>query len=137
MRRSLAVCAAAVAAAVLVSGCALRDPRDSYAYGRADGLWDADYDLLLDWNFPTSANQGPLEAPTRFRPERPAIGVPWATGVPFAPGPVHDKGASAQPTGAPQAVAARQPAKAAPASGAAVRIDVARVARSDVPGVVR
>ena len=74
------------AAVLLVSGCALRDPRDSYAYGRvADGLWDADYDLLLDWNFPTSANQGRLEAPKRFRPERTAIGVPWATGNPMQP----------------------------------------------------
>src|SRR3569833_455338 len=72
-------CLLALLGALLVCGCALRNPRDSYAYGRvADGLWDADYDLLLDWNYPTSANQGRLEAPKRFRPERPAIGVPWA-----------------------------------------------------------
>ena len=75
----------ALAGAVLVCGCALRDPRDSYAYGRSDGLWDAEYDLLLDWNFPTAANQGPLLAPRRFKPERPAIGVPWATGNPLVP----------------------------------------------------
>jgi hypothetical protein len=80
------LCVLALSGALLVSGCALRDPRDSYAYGRvADGLWDADYDLLLDWNYPTSAKLGPLEAPKRFRPERPAIGVPWATGNPIAP----------------------------------------------------
>jgi hypothetical protein len=77
---------AALVGALLVSGCALRDPRDSYAYGRSsDGLWDADYDLLLDWNFPTSSSLGPVEAPKRFKPERPAIGVPWATGNPLRP----------------------------------------------------
>jgi hypothetical protein len=79
------LCVLALFGALLVSGCALRDPRDSYAYGRSDGLWDADYDLLLDWNYPTSANQGPLEGPKRFRAEKPAIGVPWATGNPSAP----------------------------------------------------
>jgi hypothetical protein len=60
----------------------------------ADGLWDADYDLLLDWNFPTSANQGPIEVPKRFRPERTAIGVPWATGNPMLPKP--EPGAQSQ-----------------------------------------
>jgi hypothetical protein len=90
MRRPARLCLLAIAGALLVSGCALRDPRDSYAYGRADGLWDADYDLLLDWNYPTSSNQGRLEAPKRFRPERPAIGVPWATGNPSTPGPEHN-----------------------------------------------
>ena len=85
MRSSVRLGLLALASAVLVSGCALRDPRDSYAYGRSDGLWDADYDLLLDWNFPTAANQGPLLPPKRFKPERPAIGVPWATGNPLVP----------------------------------------------------
>ena len=96
---------ASLCAAVLVSGCALRDPRDSYAYGRvADGLWDADYDLLIDWNFPTSANQGPLEAPKRFRPERAAIGVPWATGNPMQPRPERGQAGALEP-GASQAQA--------------------------------
>jgi hypothetical protein len=86
MRSPVRLCFAALAGALLVSGCALKDPRDSYSYSRvSDGLWDADYDLLLDWNFPTSANLGPIEAPQRFRPERPAIGVPWATGNPLQP----------------------------------------------------
>ena len=86
MRRPARLCLLALSGALLVSGCALRDPRDSYAYGRvADGLWDAEYDLLLDWNYPTAANQGRLEAPKRFRPEKPAIGVPWATGNPSLP----------------------------------------------------
>jgi hypothetical protein len=85
MRSSVRLGLIALAGALVVSGCALRDPRDSYAYGRSDGLWDAEYDFLLDWNFPTAANQGPLLAPQRFKPERPAIGVPWATGNPLAP----------------------------------------------------
>ena len=85
MRSARRLVVAALAGAVLVSGCALRDPRDGYAYGRTDGLWDSDYDLLLEWNFPTTANQGPLLAPQRFKPGRPAIGVPWATGNPLVP----------------------------------------------------
>jgi len=85
MRSAHRLVVAALAGAVLVSGCALRDPRDGYAYGRTDGLWDSDYDLLLEWNFPTTANQGPLLAPQRFKPGRPAIGVPWATGNPLVP----------------------------------------------------
>jgi len=103
MRSSMRLCVAAVAGVLLVSGCALRDPRDSYSYGRvSDGLWDADYDLLLDWNFPTSANLGPIEAPQRFKPDRPAIGVPWATGNPLPPpdagqAPAHEGSAEAQP----------------------------------------
>ena len=122
----------AVAGALLVCGCALRDPRDSYAYGRvADGLWDADYDLLLDWNYPTSANQGPLEAPKRFRPERPAIGVPWATGNPLAP--PKEKGQA--PVLEPSAVASADEQSAAlhatpqPSADAAAVADARNVGR--------
>jgi hypothetical protein len=102
-------CLLALLGALLVCGCALRDPRDSYAYGRvADGLWDADYDLLVDWNYPTAANQGPLEAPKRFRPERTAIGVPWATGNPLAPPKEKGQAPAVEPSGA--ASADEQPA---------------------------
>jgi len=70
-----------VAVAVLVSGCALQDTR--YDYSRlAAGLGDYD-ESIIDWNFPTSTNQGPLLPPERFRPVRPAIGVPWATSDPM------------------------------------------------------
>ena len=101
MRPIIRLCVLALSGALLVSGCALRDPRDSYAYGRvADGLWDADYDLLIDWNFPTSSNQGPLEAPKRFRPEKAAIGVPWATGNPLAPPPDKSQAAGLEPAAA-------------------------------------
>jgi hypothetical protein len=98
MRHPARLCVLALSGALLVSGCALRDPRDSYAYGRSDGLWDADYDLLLDWNYPTSSNQGPLEAPKRFRPEKPAIGVPWATGNPLAPPTDKSQAAALEPS---------------------------------------
>lgn len=72
------------AVAVAISGCALRDPRADLAYSRAsDGLWgDAPFELI-DWNFPTSQNQPPVEAPKRLRLERTAIGVPWATRNPL------------------------------------------------------
>ena len=70
-----------VAVAVLVSGCALQDTR--YDYSRlAAGLGDYD-ESIIDWNFPTSTSQGPLLPPERFRPVRPAIGVPWATSDPM------------------------------------------------------
>ena len=70
-----------VAVAVLVSGCALQDTR--YDYSRlAAGLGDYD-ESIIDWNFPTSTNLGPLLPPERFHPVRPAIGVPWATSDPM------------------------------------------------------
>jgi len=131
MRRPARLCVLALSGALLVSGCALRDPRDSYAYGRADGLWDADYDLLLDWNYPTSANQGPLEAPKRFRPERPAIGVPWATGNPSAPPGDKAQAPGLEPSAAPaHEVSDEQEADAAPGSdaggSAGVPVDLGR-----------
>jgi hypothetical protein len=101
--------------AVLVAtltGCALRDPRDDYAYSRAsDGLWEgAGYDLI-DWNFPTSQNQPPVEGPKRIRLERTAIGVTWATRNPLpltdnlpaqnlqAPAASNDEAAASPPPG--------------------------------------
>jgi len=65
------------AATMFFSGCALQDSR--YANSRlAAGLGDYD-ESIIDWNFPTSTNQGPLLPPERFRPWPAAIGVPWAT----------------------------------------------------------
>jgi hypothetical protein len=126
MHYPVRLCAIAVCGVLLVSGCALRDPRDSYAYGRvSDGLWDAEYDLLIDWNYPTSSNQGPLVAPQRFKPERPAIGVPWATGNPLVP---------REPSQAPSLEAASAGAPAHEDSGAplaSVTPDVPVVADRD------
>ena len=49
----------------------------------SEGLWgDAPFELI-DWNFPTSRNQPPIEAPKRIRLERTAIGVTWATRNPL------------------------------------------------------
>jgi hypothetical protein len=73
-----------VVGAALLAGCALQDPRADYAHSRAsDGLWGDTAFELIDWNFPTSLNQPPVEAPKRFRPERTAIGVTWATRNPL------------------------------------------------------
>ena len=73
-----------IAAGCAVAGCALRDPRSDYAYSRAsDGLWGDRPFELIDWNFPTSRNQPPLEAPKRVRLDRTAIGVTWATRNPL------------------------------------------------------
>ena len=67
---------------VAASGCALQDTR--YDYSRS-ALPFADYDTsILDWNFPTTTNQGLLTPPERLRPVRPAVGVPWATTDPLA-----------------------------------------------------
>jgi hypothetical protein len=142
MRRAALPAYLVLAASLLVAGCALKDPRDSYAYGRlADGLWDADYDLLLVWNYPTSANQGPLEAPKRFRPERPSIGVPWARRAPWEQ-PPGEKGASAggaagahDAVAAPSPAAAPAPATAAKEARAADRVD--RLARAEPRALVR
>jgi hypothetical protein len=78
---------AAVSSAAL-TGCALRDPRDDYGYGSgSDGLWNSNWELI-DWNFPTSVTQGPIEAPKRITLERTAIGVTWATRNPL---PLNDQ----------------------------------------------
>ena len=86
MQRLAGIMLVAVLGTVLLAGCALRDPRldYAYAYSRAsDGLWgDAPFEWI-DWNFPTSLNQPPIEAPKRIRLERTAIGVTWATRNPL------------------------------------------------------
>jgi hypothetical protein len=88
-----------VAIAVLVSGCAVQDTR--YDYSRlAAGLGDYD-ESIIDWNFPTSTNLGPLLPPERLRPVRPAIGVPWATTDPMP----WRQGDGVMPEGAPAGTA--------------------------------
>ena len=132
MRRPARLCVLALSGALLVSGCALQDPRDSYAYGRADGLWDADYDLLLDWNYPTSANQGRLEAPKRFRPEKPAIGVPWATGNPLLPAPDRSMAPTLEPSPAASVHERDDPTEpATTAHDSAARVDDVRLVVRD------
>lgn len=73
-----------IVAGAVLAGCALRETRDDYAFSRAsDGLWgDAPFELI-DWNFPTSRNQPPIEGPKRLRLDRTAIGVTWATRNPL------------------------------------------------------
>jgi hypothetical protein len=71
----------AAATLTLASGCAIYDTR--YDYARlAAGIGDYQ-ESIIDWNFPTSANQGPLLPPERIRWTPPAIGVPWATSDPL------------------------------------------------------
>ena len=121
------------AAATLVSGCALQDSR--YDNSRlAAGLGDYD-GSIIDWNFPTSTNQGPLLPPERFRPWPAAIGVPWATSGDAPPSrndltPLSDAGppAVATPHEAP-------PACTSPCDAATAKVDadpdvVARVRES-------
>ena len=84
MQRLAGIMLVATVCAAMFAGCALRDPRADYAYSRAsDGLWGDTAFELIDWNFPTSLNQPPIEPPRRFRLERTAIGVPWATRNPL------------------------------------------------------
>ena len=89
MQRVTGIILIAAVGAATLAGCALRDPRDNYAYSRAsDGLWGDTPFELIDWNFPSSVNQPPIEAPQRIRLERTAIGVTWATRNPL---PLSDK----------------------------------------------
>ena len=84
MQRLAGIMLVAVIGAAALAGCALRDPRLDYAYSRAsDGLWGDTTFELIDWNFPTSLNQPPIEPPRRIRWERTAIGVTWATRNPL------------------------------------------------------
>ena len=107
MQRLAGIMLVAVIGAAALAGCALRDPRLDYAYSRAsDGLWGDTTFELIDWNFPTSLNQPPIEPPRRIRWERTAIGVTWVTRNPlplednlapidehYAPGAKADDGA--------------------------------------------
>jgi hypothetical protein len=102
MQRLTGIMLVATVCTAMLAGCALRDPRTDYAYSRAsDGLWGDTAFELIDWNFPTSLNQPPIEAPKRIRLERTAIGVTWATHNPL---PLSDNLA---PYDAPPAPAAR------------------------------
>jgi hypothetical protein len=118
MQRLTGIMLVATVCTAMIAGCALRDPRTDYAYSRAsDGLWGDTAFELIDWNFPTSLNQPPIEAPKRIRLERTAIGVTWATHNPL---PLSDNLA---PYDAPPAPAARagerKPAPTATAGAAA------------------
>jgi len=121
-----------VTVTLLASGCALQDTR--YDYSRA-GTPFPDYDeTIIDWNFPTSANQGFLTAPERFQPWRPALGVPWAYGNPQTPSPVQPPVFSPISDGA--SAPADAPHDAAPACGEAC-VAPAVDADADVRLVVR
>ena len=120
MQRLTGIMLVATVCTAMLAGCALRDPRTDYAYSRAsDGLWGDTAFELIDWNFPTSQNQPPIEAPKRIRLERTAIGVPWATRNPLplsdnlapydTPTARADEGKAA-PTSTAGAVAAGTPA---------------------------
>lgn len=96
MRRAAGIMLVATMVAATLTGCALRDVRDS-SYSQADGLW-GNGNELIDWNFPTSQNQGPIEVPRRLHPERTAIGVTWATYNPWPrSGPATAQGDSQAP----------------------------------------
>jgi hypothetical protein len=114
MQRLAGIMMVATVCTAMLAGCALRDPRADYAYSRAsEGLWGDTAFELIDWNFPTSLNQPPIEAPKRIRLERTAIGVTWATRNPL---PLADNLA---PYDAPPATAAKaDESKAAPTATA-------------------
>lgn len=119
-----------VAVTLLASGCAMQDTR--YDYSSA-GTPFADYDqTIIDWNFPTSANQGLLTAPERLHAWRPALGVPWAYGNPQAPSPVQPALFSPLFDGASSPVAAPNDAAVACDDGCAAPPAEAGV---DVPAV--
>jgi hypothetical protein len=134
VRRNGIIAGIAVAS-IALAGCALRDTRYDYAYsGASDGLWGDSSPELIDWNFPTSRNLGPIEAPKRIRLERTAIGVTWATRNPL---PLSDNVA---PRDAPPADpvkandgAARSPASAGNAAGNAVAAGSTAAAREPGP----
>lgn len=114
MQRLAGIMLVATVCMAMLAGCALRDARADYAYsGASDGLWGDTAFELIDWNFPTSLNQPPIEAPKRIRLERTAIGVTWATRNPL---PLAD---NLEPYDAPPAAAARaDERKAAPTTTA-------------------
>ena len=127
MQRLAGIMLVAAVGAAALAGCALRDPRaDRYAYmGASDGLWGDTPFELIDWNFPTSLNQPPVEPPRRIRLERTAIGVTWATRNPL---PLSDNLA---PYDAPPASAATADEGATASNASAARTGVAGAAPAD------
>lgn len=126
MKRLAGIMLVGAAALALLAGCALRDPRVDYAYSRAsDGLWGDTPFELIDWNFPTSLNQPPIEAPKRIRLERTAIGVTWATRNPL---PLSDNLA---PYDAPTNTAVKADDGAVPSSASTPRTTTAGAAPAD------
>lgn len=124
MQRLAGIMLAAVIGAAALAGCALRDPRLDYAYSRAsDGLWGDTTFELIDWNFPTSLNQPPIEPPRRIRWERTAIGVTWATKNPL---PLED---NLEPIDPPAGMAAKSDDAAR--SSQAARAGAARTVARD------
>jgi hypothetical protein len=124
----------AAATLVFTSGCALQSTR--YDYSRlAAGLGDYD-ESIIDWNFPTSTNQGPLLPPQRFRPYPPALGVPWATGNPMpwdrTQAPASDAAAQADPAGHEATHGCAAPCDSSPPVEAGAVAD-ARVREPSVP----
>src|SRR6478672_8582560 len=116
MQRLTGIMLVATVCSAMFAGCALRDARTDYAYSSAsDGLWGDTAFELIDWNFPTSHNQPPIEAPKRIRLERTAIGVPWATRNPL---PLSDNLAPYDTPPTPSARA--DEGKAAPATAGTV-----------------
>ena len=114
MRLTGIILITAVSSAALTA-CALRDPRDDYGYGTgSDGLWNSHWELI-DWNFPTSVTQGPIEAPKRITLERTAIGVTWATRNPLPlqeQSPAQDAPSVSSDEGAPASAQASSPGDA-------------------------
>jgi hypothetical protein len=126
MNRLTGMMLVATACAAMLAGCALRDPRGPYAYsGASDGLWGDTAFELIDWNFPTSLNQPPIEAPKRLRLEPTAIGVTWATRNPL---PLADNLA---PYDAPPASAAKADERPAEAPTATASANAAGPAAAD------
>jgi len=102
MKRLAGIMSVAFACVAMLTGCALRDSLADKGYsGASDGLWGDTAFELVEWNFPTSLNQPPVEAPKRIRLERTAIGVTWATRNPL---PLSDNLA---PADAPQTLGPR------------------------------
>lgn len=101
----------ATAAAMLLGGCALRVMRDDY--GAFNAILQPEDWTIIDWHFPTTTSEGPVQGPQRLHPEPSAIGVPWAKGNPLDLAPTGDA-----PTGNASA-AAEAPATHDPACPAA------------------
>lgn len=112
----------AIAAGAVLAGCATRG--DYSLSSASDGLWgDTRFDLV-DWNFPTSRTQPPIEVPKRLRLDRTAIGVTWATRNPL---PLWDNLAPVDAPAAlePKANDAAKRSQAPAPTGAAARISAA------------
>lgn len=79
MRHLRSIGLLAALSALSLTGCVSLD--DSPFHTQL-GMATYELDPLIDWNWPSAQNQGPLQGPQRLRPDQAALGTTWGSSTP-------------------------------------------------------